>query len=167
MKEYFDKYFRVLAYYCSSFVKSNEDGEEIAIDTFMELHKRDGKIKYEEGVKSFLFGVAKNKCLNLLLHRKSREVIKTTPLFEDQDYATHCEINAIVMDRLYAEINKEVEGLADRQKEIIKLYLAGENPSSISEKLGIKYKTVCNIKDTAVGILKERLSRYMREHVNT
>lgn len=167
MKEYFDKYFRMLAYYCSNFVNSNEDGEEIAIDTFIELHKRDGNIKYEEGVRSFLFGVAKHKCLNLLTRRKSRRFIKTTPLSESQDYANYCEINAIVMDQLYTEIDKEVDGLSIRQKEVIKLYLAGESPSSISEKLGIKYKTVCNIKDTAVSILKKRLSRYMQEHVNT
>lgn len=151
MKAIFDKYSRRIVLFCNGMIKNIEEAEDITIDVFVELWKRINDFKTESNIKAFLFITAKNKCLNYI-HRKK---IVTCEL--NADYA---EINAIVMDNLYEHIYKEVEKLPNRQKGIIKGYLSGLTAHEISKKLGISYKTVCNVKVEVIKKLKLKFHLY-------
>jgi RNA polymerase sigma-19 factor, ECF subfamily len=149
IKIIFERYSRRIVLFCNGLIKNMEDAEDISVDEFVELWKRIGDFKTEESIKSFLFITAKNKCLN---HLRVKKKIKTCEL--NQDYA---EINAIVMDDLYNHLYNEVDRLPKQQQAIIKSYLSGLKASEISKKLGISYKTVCNVKAIAENSLKKKL----------
>lgn len=148
IKAIFDKYSRRLVLFCNSITKNMEEAEDITIDVFVEFWKRIDNFKTEDKAKAFLFITAKNRCLNYIQRRK----IVTCEL---TDYA---EINAIVMDSIYEHMIEEVEKLPVRQRGIIKGYLSGLNAHEISKKLGMSYKTVCNVKATAINKLKSNLN---------
>jgi RNA polymerase sigma-19 factor, ECF subfamily len=150
IKIIFERYSRRIVLFCNGMIKNMEEAEDISVDVFVELWKRMGDFKTESNIKAFLFITAKNKCLNYLNVKKK---IRTCEL--NQDYA---EINAIVMDNLYTLLYDEVERLPPKQKAIIKSYLSGLKASEIANKLGISYKTVCNVKAIAEHSLKKKLS---------
>jgi RNA polymerase sigma-70 factor (ECF subfamily) len=149
IKIIFERYSRRIVLFCNGLIKNMEDAEDISVDVFVELWKRIGDFKTEDSIKAFLFITAKNKCLN---HLNVKNKIRTCEL--NQDYA---EINAIVMDNLYNLLYDEIERLPTKQKAIIKSYLSGLKASEISKKLGISYKTVCNVKAIAENSLKKKL----------
>ncbi len=146
----FNKYSKRIILFCNGLINNFEDAEDISVDVFVELWKRIGDFKTEDNVKAFLFITAKNKCLN---HLRVKKKIITCEL--NQDYA---EINAIVMDDLYNHIYNEVNRLPKQQQAIIKSYLSGLKASEISNRLGISYKTVCNVKAIAEHSLKKKLN---------
>jgi RNA polymerase sigma-19 factor, ECF subfamily len=149
IKKIFERYSRRIVLFCNGFIKNMEDAEDISVEVFVELWKRIGDFKTEDSIKAFLFITAKNKCLN---HLRVKKKIITCEL--NQDYA---EISAIVMDNLYNLLYDEIERLPTKQKAIIKSYLSGLKAYEIANKLGISYKTVCNVKAIAENSLKKKL----------
>lgn len=148
-KTIFNKYSKRIVLFCNGMIKNMEDAEDISVDVFVELWKRIENFNTEDNIKAFLFITAKNKCLNYLKSKKKRRTCEL-----NSDYA---EINAIVMDNLYVYLYDEIEKLPKKQKAIIRSYLSGLKVSEISKKLGVSYKTVCNIKGIAEKSLKKKM----------
>lgn len=163
MKKIFDNHFKRIVLLCNNIIKNKEDAEDIAIDVFVELWKRIDSFKSEDHIKGFLILASKRRCLNYV---KRKKTIICYIDDKNDDLIDHAEINAKVIDMLYKKIQEEVAHLSWRQKDIIERYLAGESPRDISNKLGIKYKTVCNLRDVAINTLKSKLNWYIQEYVN-
>lgn len=142
-------------------LKNTHDAEDITADVFMELWRRFDNFKSSGHIEGFLIVTAKNRCLNHLLKNNK---IKFCELHDDlTDYA---EINSKVIDTLYIKIKEEVERLPWRQRDIGKLILSGLTSAQIADKLGINYKTVCNLKGVIIATLRLNLRWYIKEYVN-
>jgi RNA polymerase sigma-70 factor (ECF subfamily) len=166
MKDYFDKYFMVVVFFCVKLIKNREDAEEITVDTFVALSECIDNFKSEIAVRAFLFKTAKNKCINFSIKKKSHFNIKTFELSEDDAYFERQEISALVIEKLYENMHNEIKNLTPRQKEIIDGYLDGTGPSELSNRLGIKFQTVCNIKNNVVNKIRKNLDSFIKEYVN-
>ena len=141
-----------------NWVHDAEVAEEISSDCFIRLWERRGRFSSVEKVHAFLYKVSKHASLDYL--RKKKPEISVDPellcdlfqdsgrMFEERDLRENL---AVALDRLIA-------GLSRRAEEIIRLsFFSGLCAREIAELLGIREKTVINIRTRAVKKLKLQL----------
>lgn len=139
--------------YCKNFV-GFEDAQDVAAETFYKLWKSKDTWNSINNVKSFLYTVARNSCLDLLKHQK-RKVEKqkqiASLIAKDQKAILLSEIES----DLISQIMLEIENLPERSKAVFKLsYLDGYETAEIAEKLNISTRTVFNLRSMAVKAIK-------------
>src|SRR6266700_1711589 len=72
LKELHDKYFRLLWLFAYRILKSKEQAEDIAMDTFIRLWTANPRFSTMPRLESYLFKITKNLCIKEL-ERKNRE----------------------------------------------------------------------------------------------
>jgi RNA polymerase sigma-70 factor (ECF subfamily) len=140
-------------------LRNKEIASEVCEDCFVKLWEKRGEFLSESKVRSFLYIVAKNASIDELRKRKPvilddfrmLESISTNDQFnlEINDLRT---IVALRLDQL-------ISGLSPRAREIVKLcYFEDLKIREIASLLGIKERTVANIKERAIKKLRLQLT---------
>lgn len=127
----------------SSFIMDQED---LMNESITRAYNSWDKIKDQDALLYFLFGVVKNIILNAV--RKKREVNIEEVEVEKRLANNQVELD-IEISFLYQQINK----LSDEKKEVIILF----------EISGFSIKEIAKIQDTSVGAVNMRLSRARKE----
>lgn len=65
-REIFMQYYGSILHFTKKLTKNNEEGEEIAINTFMALFYKSSLFKNADNIKGFLFLTARNNCFDYL-----------------------------------------------------------------------------------------------------
>lgn len=134
------------------------DAEEVVQDVFLKLHGRLTNFQSLTHIKSFLYLVTKNACLDRLAKdrvRKGRfEAFVAT--FDESEEAI---LTQITYAELMREINEAVAQLPERCRAIMQQFLEeGKNAQEIAKEMNISVSTVNNQKSRAISILRKRLS---------
>lgn len=113
----YKKYYLDIFKFAFSYVKRKDLAEDVLQDTFIELYlhspKSSGKIK------SWLFKVAKNKCLDIIRkERKEEKIIDNLKLEKNEKYNVDSRFNNI-------EILRIIDEIPYKYSKIIKLYYYG------------------------------------------
>lgn len=157
----FTQWYAPLCDYAYGIVYSTDEAEDIVQKMFCKLWDQRDKIDIHTSVKSYLYRIVHNDCLNRMKQLKNRD--------EHNQYLGFIS-NATVEDTsnqlIYNELKKKIEDAIDslppRCREVFKLsrysYLSY---AEIAEKLGISSHTVEKQISKALQVLRNNLQDYL------
>lgn len=152
----YNQYYFLVFCYTKRFVTDAQAAEDITTEAFMKLWGELKNFDSQQKIKSFLYTVAKNACLNQIRNeqRRSENHNKLAYLqMEEQegDSKEHHEITA----KIYQYIFEEIEKLPAQLKAVFKMsYFKGMPNEEIAKELSINNQSVRNHKSRALKCLR-------------
>ena len=139
----FNEYYQGLCVFASAYLKDDALSADVVQEAFVKFWARRGDFDDAVKIKSFLYTVVRNDCLNIVQRQKI--VREDISVIETESYRI-----------FYAA----VETLSPQGKEVIQLALDGLKNSEIADRLGIAESSVHTQKKIAYKKLKEALKDY-------
>jgi RNA polymerase sigma-70 factor (family 1) len=153
--QYSNKLFR----FAFSLLKNEEDACEIVQETFFRIWEKRNKIDSSKSFKSFLFSVSYHLIIDQLRKRLKDQEFRNS-LEKHFNKQVNLQENRIDYNTLETEINKAVDELPEKRKQIYKLSREqGFSHKEIAGQLGVKPKTVENQINLALKHIKTRLGK--------
>ena len=152
------QYYKALCAYASNYAPDVEC-EEIVQDVMMWLWENRQTISSEITLKSLLFTITKNKCLNMIAHLQVRQRVhehlyeKFATQFEDPDFYLYGEL----MEKLEQALQKLPE---DYRNAFEMNRFDDLTYKEIADKLGVSEKTIAYRISQALKILRKELKDY-------
>ena len=152
----FDKYGNRLYAFAVSYLKSNEEAEELVQDVFLKLWENRAKLKRESSLKSYLFTIAYHKMCNLFRHKEQHDKYIFSEKVKGERTVNVEE--QIEFKEALNQIDQIIELLPQRQKQIfIKSRKEGKSSREIAEELQISPATVDNQISAALKFLRKHI----------
>ena len=157
----FNFYYPGLIVYANKFLVNNHLAEEIVQGVFLKLWQNRRYIEINSSVKSYIFQSVRNKCLDILKHRKIQDDY-ARQVMEEQELSNEVTWDTYVESELYLILIREIERLPTECQKIFR-YSRIRNLTNreIAEKLGISIKTVENQISKALKVLRGALKEYL------
>ncbi|MEN5194326.1 RNA polymerase sigma factor [Sphingobacterium faecium] len=151
-------YNRPLIFFARKYCASLQEAEEVVSEAFLKFWERRSQFEQLDKIRSFLYVVVKNLCLNL--NRKSRFIVQIDDisdyeevLLEDTDF-----LMQIVRTELLDQIHQEVNLLPEKQKMIFEMsFMEDLTIEQISAKLLMTPNAVYANKSRALATLRQKL----------
>ena len=162
----YNMYCHKLHEFVLTYLKQEEDAEEIVQEVFIKIWNSKSKIDVYASFESFLFTIAYNATMSLLRKRvsefKSREYLKSLQKFD----AAEQVIDEIQFKELDDKVQSLLNQLTPRQKEIYLLSREeGLTHKEIAQKLSISESTVNNHLVTILKFLKSHIDSSLAVNV--
>lgn len=159
IRQLYDIHYRPLCYFNLKIVNFYQEAEDISTETFLKLIQKRKDFESLSQIKSFLYTVSKNACLDFLRkekrHKKSYQEIPHLSTFEESIIDQEM-ISAKVLQSIYSEI----ELLPNQCKQVFKMiYFEGLPTSKVAQEMGISTQTVLNQKAKALAKIRLALSQ--------
>ena len=152
-------YFRRLCAFCSQYVGEQEEIEEIVQETMMWLWENRKSLVADMSLKSLLFTIVRNKCLNTISHIQVKQQVherlyaKFQEQFENPDF---------YIGELMALASKAIRELPDEYRKAFKMNRFEEMTyNEIAERTGVSPKTIAYRISQALKILRTELKDYI------
>ncbi|MBI9057193.1 MAG: RNA polymerase sigma-70 factor [Labilibaculum sp.] len=137
-EELFKENYDSLFYYAYSIVNDDELAKDLVNDSFEEIWNRRKKLDVSYSIKSFLYRVVKNRCLN---HLKKQEV--------EQKYIDRAKHTNAGQDEfrdyepVMAEIMKAIEQLPEQGRKVFtKCFIENLSYKEAAEELNVSVNTI-------------------------
>lgn len=154
-KTYTDCFPKITAY-AFSFLKDEDEAQNIANDTFLSLWENREHLNWNENIVPWLFSVAKNKCLNILKKRVHSNNYHQTSVKEKSDYLNYLAIQSEAPTRIY---EKEVEVLLCKAVE--KMTPKVRTTFILSRMKGMKYSEIAQSSNISNRTVEARIKLAM------
>lgn len=157
----FKTYYRPLCTYANTFLHDRDEAEEIVQNAFITFWDRRQSTEIEKSVKSYLYRMVRNSCLNTLRHEKVKrehasEQLKTTVDAHDP------VSQSLASDELEQRIQTAMQSLPEQCRLVFQLSRFEElKYQEIAGQLNISVKTVENHMGKALKIMREQLKDYL------
>jgi RNA polymerase sigma-70 factor (ECF subfamily) len=160
-KYLFDKHYSALCSYAYKYINNTDECEEIVQDVFMKLWSNKDKINIDSSIKSYLYKMVRNSCLNLIKHVKleekyrkfNKEIIEEDSMMEN---------DSVIENELSSKIRTAIDKLPEQRKRIFLLSrYEGLKNKEIAEKLNLSIKTVENHIGLALKDMRLELKDYL------
>lgn len=152
---FMDQYAHSLRFFALKMIKDRLIAEEIISDAYVKLWDRKENFHCEETVKSFLYLVTKNACLDFIKSGRNKVQHEEEWLYDlenpDKDILTK-----MIYFELIELIVQEIEKLPKQQAQIFKMsYFDGKDTGEISEALGTSASNIYFARSRAISMLKQ------------
>jgi RNA polymerase sigma factor, sigma-70 family len=153
-KNLFDEFYQALCVFASTYLKDDALAADIVQEGFVKFwNKREGFDNYFK-VKSFLYTMVRNDCLNYIRdHKLKREDLS---VIESLEFYTE----VLVEEEAYRIFYNAVESLPYQTRQVIECALDGMKSSEIADCLGIAESSVHTLKKLAYKKLRIVLKEY-------
>jgi len=151
-KKLFDDYYPILCVFAAHYVEDKEICKDIVQEALLAYWERKEDFDDILKVKSFLYTVTRNKCLNHL----KREQLDISHLADQEESDEGFEAT-IIEQETYRLVRKAVEELPTQMRNIILCSMQGLKNHEIADKLQISEGTVHTLKKIAYRKLRENL----------
>jgi RNA polymerase sigma-70 factor (ECF subfamily) len=156
----YKNFYKGLCAFALQYVEEKEECEEIVQDVMMWLWENRKTLMPEMSVKSLLFTIVKNKCLNSLSHKQIKQRVheslfaKFENQFEDPDlYIGH---------EMMAKLNQAIQNLPEDYRTAFTMNrFEDQTYDDIAAKMGVSSKTIAYRISQALKILREELKEYI------
>ena len=130
-KELFDEFYQALCVFALTYVKDQVQAADIVQEVFIKYWNRRGDFDNLFKVKSFLYTVVRNDCLNTI--RNNKEIREDISLIESDAFF----VDNLVEEEAYRIFYNAVEALPLQTREVIQLTLDGLKNAEIAVHMGI------------------------------
>lgn len=155
----FKQHYAALYAFASNFIPINEC-EDVIQETMMWLWENRYSLDSDKSLKSLLFTIVKNKCLNRISHLQIKQQVhsdlysKFIEQFEDPDFYTHTD--------LLRTLDQTIKNLPKDYREAFEMNRYHDlTYKEIAEKMGVSTKTVAYRIGQALKILRVELKDYL------
>lgn len=154
-----------------NYLQNTEDAEEITQDVFVQLHQSLSTFKNESTLKTWIYKITINKCLDFIKHKNSKKRFfifgKKSNNESEMQNISNFEHPGILLENkekaaiLFGVINE----LSENQKTAFILSkLDGMSNPEISEIMEVSISSVESLIFRAKGTLKEKLSKKFTDY---
>jgi RNA polymerase sigma-70 factor (ECF subfamily) len=157
----FRSYYQPLCRYAYSFLEDKEEAEEVVQSAFITIWEKRKSLDIQTSLKSYLYRMVRNACLNVIKHEKikqqhvAHELAVTEATYESvaqKVYATELE----------SKISEAMKALPEQCRMVFQLSRFEElKYQEIADQLQISVKTVENHMGKALKIMREQLKEYL------
>lgn len=150
----FEKYYASLCAFAANFVNDPDVAEDIVQEIFFKLYTDKPTFDAVIALKSYLYLLTKNQCLNYLKHvRIEQEYVSSMKERESTTFF----FNQIVEQELLALLSEAIQDLPEQTGQVFQLVLEGFDNMEIAEKLNLSIDSVKSHKKRGKQLLKRRL----------
>jgi RNA polymerase sigma-70 factor (ECF subfamily) len=158
---FFRAHYQPLCNYAFTFVQDRDEAEEIVQSTFLTVWEKREAIEIRTSLKSYLYAMVRNSCLNAIKHEKIKHKHAGEELAIG-DRSHESVAHEVLSDELEERIHLSMEKLPEQCRLIFKLSRFEElKYAEIAEQLNISIKTVENQIGKALKIMREELKEYL------
>ena len=143
-KNLFNKNYKELVLYANGYLFDTAASEDVVQEVLIYIWEHPDKLKIKTSLKSYLFSMVRNRCLNYLKSVKITDTYKFLE-FNISLITDHVFDSSLDEDKkiVYHQILKMVDMFPERMQQIVKLkFLHNYKYTEIAEELGISVNTV-------------------------
>lgn len=160
-KLFFEDNFANVVIFADKYLDNQEAAADVAQECFIQLWCSDSEFSSIEGMRGFIYTVARNLSLNHIKHEYIVADWANKRIIEDAAFTRDNFIEQETYRLVYEAINQ----LAKQSKRIILLSLRGYSNQEIAEMMSISINTVRTLKQNAYKklrvLLKEHFSLFL------
>ena len=154
--EIFRRYYRPLCLYALHYLRSTEDAEDVVRDCLTDFLERSLLAERPENVKSYLYIMVRNRCLDTLRRDSHIDRSLSAEEFDESIAESEYEEASFIEARMWTAI----DSLPERCREVFLMSKRdGLKYEEIADELGISVNTVRNQISKALKTLKEGCHR--------
>jgi len=156
LEELIRDYFPVLCRFAERYLPDSSLAKDVVQETFIKLWKGRGSFESVDALKGYLYVATRNGCLNLNRGRERQESRHLEVAAREAGVADPVWTEMVRAENI-ALVYRIVRGLPPAMQEIFYLsYEEGLTVGEISERLGMKLKTVKNHKYKTLVLLRRK-----------
>ena len=150
----FDEYFFALSSFAAKYLEDNEASEDLAQEVLCDLWLHRQRFENIISLKSYLYQIVRNRCLNVLKHRRVE-----AKYFAEQSFKTESDffLNQILEEEVYLILKEALDTLPEQTRQIYDLSLLGHDNQEIASLLGLTLDAVKARKKRGKQLLQEKL----------
>lgn len=153
-RDIFDQYYSGLCHFAHKYLGDKDDSEDVVQETFMVLWDKRNEFDSLSTIKSFLYTVTKNKCINLLSVSSNRKrILEGDYLFSQQFFEEN-----MMEEEMYRGLYNAIEKLPEQTQKIVRLNLKGMKNQEIADQLGVSLNTVKTLKKNAYTAIRSEMT---------
>ncbi|SIN65618.1 RNA polymerase sigma factor [Chitinophaga niabensis] len=152
-KEFFEDYFPILCAFSFKYIKDEEQCKDIAQEALLTYWEKRADFDSIYKVKSFVYMVARNRCLNII----KRMQVGASYLQEAKNELEFFFEENIIEQETFLMVRKAIEALPPQMRTVISYSMEGLKKPQIAAEMGIAEGTVHSLKKTAYKKLREQL----------
>jgi RNA polymerase sigma-70 factor (family 1) len=158
-KTIFDNYYPLLVAFAQKYLSDIDASKEIAQNVFVKFYEKRNSIEITSSIKSYLYKMAYNDCLNYI---KNRDTILKHYSEYSKEQAKHEEYQDLIEETEQEyRIYKALEKLPPKCKTIVlQSRLEGKKNKDIADELNISIRTVETQISKALKLLKSSLNNF-------
>lgn len=157
----FRTYYQPLCRYAYTFLNDRDEAEEVVQAAFIAVWDKRQKLSIEASLKSYLFRMVRNSCLNVIKHNKVRQLYAAESLSFGEPVAETTSQSILAVE-LEKKISDSLNDLPDQCRLVFQLSRFEElKYAEIAAQLNISLKTVENHMGKALKILRTKLKDYL------
>lgn len=166
LEELVRRYFRQVFLFIKTFIKQDQEAEDITQETFVKIWKNLKKFDTEKKFKTWIFQIAKNTCIDYL--RKNKKMVSADSLQEEQMAISleHMTDASPLPEELFDSLGFEkkleevLDTLPENYKQTVSMHLQQDLTfQEISEILNEPLNTVKSRYRRALLSLRQNISR--------
>jgi len=157
----FRTFYQPLCRYAYSFLEDKEEAEEVVQSAFITVWEKRKSIDIQTSLKSYLYRMVRNGCLNVIKHEKvkqqhvAHEMAVTEVSYESVSQKVYAS-------ELESKITEALKALPEQCRLVFQLSRFEElKYQEIADQLQISVKTVENHMGKALRIMREQLKEYL------
>jgi RNA polymerase sigma-70 factor, ECF subfamily len=157
----FRDYYERLCNYANTFLNDIDEAEELVQNTFVSFWEKREAIEIHTSVKSYLYKIVHNNCLNRIKHEKVKQDYGNDYRYVAPDGFDNAT-QQLIGKELEQEINRAIETLPPQCRQVFKLSrFENLTYAEIAEQLDVSVKTIENHMVKALKIMREELKDYL------
>lgn len=155
LKHLYREYFALFVAFANSFLSSEDECKDVVHDVFVSYWNSREEFNDLISVRAFFYTSIRNKCLNIIRHRRVHDKFLTDSLknIENDEYIYETIIKKEAVHIIYQEIVK----LTGMEQKVLFLALDGKSNDEIAKELSIAVSTVKSHKAKGYATLREQL----------
>jgi RNA polymerase sigma-70 factor (ECF subfamily) len=157
----FKTFYRPLCSYAYSFLSDKDEAEEVVQATFISVWEKKDAIEIQTSLKSYLYRMVRNACLNVIKHEKVKQQHAAYEMAGGEP--THEAVaQSVISSELEVKIYQAMKALPEQCRIVFQLSRFEElKYAEIAEQLNISIKTVENHMGKALKIMRGQLKDYL------
>lgn len=157
----FKTYYSPLCRYAYSFLQDKEAAEEVVQSSLLVLWEKRQALAIETSLKSYLFRMVRNACLNAIKHERVKQQHVAHELYVSPA-AQESVAQQVQAAELESRISIAMQSLPEQCRLVFQLSRFEElKYQEIADQLNISVKTVENHMGKALKLMREKLKEYL------
>jgi len=142
-EQVFRKYYQALCSFAIVYVKDQDLVEEMVQDVFYHFWEKREKVKIESSLKSYLYSMVRNRCLQYLRREKISQRVMTQVKVDYELTETPDPASVYRMAEMNKTFQEALEELPERTRKVFEMSrFEGKKYKEIAQLLSISIKTV-------------------------
>lgn len=149
---FFHMYFARLCSFANKFLNDPEEAKEIVQDAFAEIWEGRSKINPEDSLKSYIFKITQNLCLNSLKREKVKSRFVDIYKLVYMNYNEYSAYDLLLAKELEEKITDSIGQLPVECRKVFELSRIG----------GLKYKEIADISNISVKTVEAQMTKALK-----